>query len=93
VKTPNIAEILDRHPRDRTGLMDILWDVQRRYSYIPPEAARTIARRLGLSPEDVRRRRVSTISSTPAALRGSTYCTTSLALLPGPTAMRPISAK
>jgi [NiFe] hydrogenase diaphorase moiety large subunit len=50
---PNIAEILDRHPRDRTGLMDILWDVQHCYGYIPREAAQTIAGSLGLSPEDV----------------------------------------
>jgi [NiFe] hydrogenase diaphorase moiety large subunit len=50
---PNIAEILDRHPKDRTGLLDILWDVQRCYGYIPPEAAQTTARWLGLSPEDV----------------------------------------
>ena len=50
---PNIAAILDRHPRDRTGLMDILWDVQRCDGYIPVEAAQTIARWLGLSPEDV----------------------------------------
>jgi len=48
-----IAEILDRHPKDRTELMDILWDVQRRYGYIPGEAAETIAAWLGLAPEDV----------------------------------------
>jgi [NiFe] hydrogenase diaphorase moiety large subunit len=33
--------------------MDILWDVQRCDGYIPVEAAQTIARWLGLSPEDV----------------------------------------
>jgi [NiFe] hydrogenase diaphorase moiety large subunit len=33
--------------------MDILWDVQRCDGYIPAEAAQTIARWLGLSPEDV----------------------------------------
>jgi [NiFe] hydrogenase diaphorase moiety large subunit len=48
-----ITAILDRHPRDRTGLMDILWDVQRRYGYIPAESAQAIASWLGLSPEDV----------------------------------------
>src|SRR6185312_16530807 len=48
-----IAEILDRHPKDRTELIDILWDVQRLYGYIPGEAAETIATWLSLAPEDV----------------------------------------
>ncbi|MDH6247207.1 NAD(P)H-dependent oxidoreductase subunit E [Mycobacterium sp. OTB74] len=48
-----IAAILDRHPRDRTRLIDILWDVQRSYGHIPAEAAQTIASWLGLTPEDV----------------------------------------
>jgi [NiFe] hydrogenase diaphorase moiety large subunit len=33
--------------------MDILWDVQRSYGYIPAEAAQTIGTSLGLAPEDV----------------------------------------
>ena len=37
--TQDIATILDRHAKDRTELMDILWDVQRSYGYIPAEAA------------------------------------------------------
>lgn len=48
-----IAEILDRHRRDRTGLIDILWDVQRSYGYISADAAQAIAISLGLAPEDV----------------------------------------
>jgi [NiFe] hydrogenase diaphorase moiety large subunit len=48
-----IAEILDRHPRDRTGLIDLLWDVQRSYGHIPVDAAQTIANSLGLAPGDV----------------------------------------
>jgi [NiFe] hydrogenase diaphorase moiety large subunit len=48
-----IAVILDRHPRDRTRLIDILWDVQRSYGCIPPEEAQAIASWLGLAPEDV----------------------------------------
>jgi [NiFe] hydrogenase diaphorase moiety large subunit len=49
----NIAAILDRHPSDRTGLIDTLWDVQRSYGYIPAEAVQAIAGSLGLAPEDV----------------------------------------
>jgi [NiFe] hydrogenase diaphorase moiety large subunit len=48
-----IAVILDRHPRDRTRLIDILWDVQRSYGCIPPEEAQAVASWLGLAPEDV----------------------------------------
>ena len=48
-----IAAILDRHPRNRTGLIDILWDVQRNYGHIPADATQTIAGRLGLTPDDV----------------------------------------
>jgi [NiFe] hydrogenase diaphorase moiety large subunit len=48
-----IAAILGGHPGDRTGLVDILWDVQRGYGYIPADAAQAIADRLGLTPDDV----------------------------------------
>ena len=48
-----IAAILDRRAGDRTGLMDILWDVQRGYGHISAEAAEAIASRLGTTPEDV----------------------------------------
>jgi NADH:ubiquinone oxidoreductase subunit E len=50
---PDITTILDRHAKDRTELMDILWDVQRGYGYIPDEPVQAIASWLGLAPEDV----------------------------------------
>jgi [NiFe] hydrogenase diaphorase moiety large subunit len=50
---PDIATILDRHAKHRTELIDILWEVQRSYGYIPREAAQAIANWLGLAPEDV----------------------------------------
>ena len=49
----DIAMILDRHAKQRTELIDILWDVQRSYGYIPADAAQTIASWLGLAAEDV----------------------------------------
>lgn len=49
----NIATILDRHTKDRTELIDILWEIQRSYGHIPAEAVQAVAGRLGLVPEDV----------------------------------------
>ena len=37
--TTDIAAMLDAHGRDRTGLLDMLWEVQRRIGYISAEAA------------------------------------------------------
>ena len=51
--TTDIAAMLDAHGRDRTGLLDMLWEVQRRIGYISAEAAATIADRLAISVEDV----------------------------------------
>ena len=51
--TSGIATILNRHERDRAGLIDILWDVQRESGYISAESAAGIADWLGLSVEDV----------------------------------------
>lgn len=51
--TTDIAAMLDAHGRDRTGLLDMLWEVQRRIGYISAEAAAAIADRLALSVEDV----------------------------------------
>ncbi len=51
--TTDIATILDRYARDRTGLIDILWDVQRESGYISAQAAAGIADWLGLSVGDV----------------------------------------
>lgn len=48
-----IEAILDRHTKDRTALLDVLWDVQRSYGYIPAEAAQAIASWLEVAAEDV----------------------------------------
>ncbi|CAN5593216.1 NADH-quinone oxidoreductase subunit NuoF [soil metagenome] len=50
---PGLNAILHRHGTDRTALLDILWDVQRNYGYIPAAAAPMIGDRLGLAPGDV----------------------------------------
>jgi [NiFe] hydrogenase diaphorase moiety large subunit len=50
---PDIATILSRHAKDRTELMDILWEVQHGYGYIPPEAAQQVAAWLGVADGDV----------------------------------------
>ena len=51
--TQDIATILDRYGKDRTELMDVLWDIQHSCGYIPAEAVSVVAVRLGLTPEDV----------------------------------------
>ena len=51
--TQDIATILDRYGKDRTDLMDILWDVQHSFGYLPADAVSVVAVRLGLAPEDV----------------------------------------
>jgi [NiFe] hydrogenase diaphorase moiety large subunit len=51
--TQDIATILDRYGKDRTELMDILWDIQHSCGYIPAEAVSVVAVRLGLTPDDV----------------------------------------
>ena len=51
--TQDVATILDRYGKDRSELMDILWDVQHSYGYLPAEAASVVAVRLGLTPQDV----------------------------------------
>ncbi|TPG32688.1 NAD(P)H-dependent oxidoreductase subunit E [Mycolicibacterium hodleri] len=50
---PDVATILDGYSRDRTDLIDILWDVQHSYGHIHEDAMRAIADHLGLSPGDV----------------------------------------
>lgn len=45
--------LLDGHGGQRSELLDILWDVQRRFGYIPADAAAAIADRLAMSVEDV----------------------------------------
>ncbi len=48
-----IPAILNRHGTDRAELLDILWDIQRHYGYIPAEAKSAVADRLKLASEDV----------------------------------------
>ncbi len=50
---PVVATILDRHSKDPTDLIDILWDVQHTYGHIHADAVLAIADRLGLAPDDV----------------------------------------
>ncbi|HYO01402.1 MAG TPA: NAD(P)H-dependent oxidoreductase subunit E [Mycobacterium sp.] len=50
---PDVATILDRYSKDRTDLIDILWDVQHRYGHIHQDAVRAVADQLGLAPGDV----------------------------------------
>ncbi|MDI1339918.1 NAD(P)H-dependent oxidoreductase subunit E [Polaromonas sp.] len=49
-----IHEILYRHNSDRTRLMDILWDVQHHWGYIPDEVLPEMADKLGLTELDIR---------------------------------------
>src|SRR5512133_1157312 len=53
IVSPDIATILGRHTNDRTELMDILWEIQHAYGYIPPEAAQQVAGWLGVTYGDV----------------------------------------
>ena len=53
IVAPDIATILGRHANDRTELMDILWEIQHGYGYIPPEAAQQVAGWLDLTDGDV----------------------------------------
>ena len=49
----DIATILERHSKDRTELIDILWEIQHSYGHITAEAAQAVASWLRLAPEDV----------------------------------------
>ncbi|CAN5600558.1 hypothetical protein BH09ACT8_BH09ACT8_38270 [soil metagenome] len=49
----SVAAILDRHGTDRTALLDILWDIQHSYGYIPADVAAQVGDRLGLTADDV----------------------------------------
>lgn len=48
-----IQAILERYDRDKTRLMDILWDVQRQQGYISEDAIASIGEGLTMSPDDV----------------------------------------
>ncbi|MDP1645285.1 MAG: NAD(P)H-dependent oxidoreductase subunit E [Thiobacillus sp.] len=49
-----IHEILEHHNSDRTRLMDILWDIQHQWGYIPDEVLPEMAGKLGLTELDIR---------------------------------------
>ncbi len=49
-----IHEILEHHNSDRTRLMDILWDIQNQWGYIPDEILPEMADKLGLTELDIR---------------------------------------
>ncbi|BBY62528.1 NAD(P)H-dependent oxidoreductase subunit E [Mycolicibacterium helvum] len=51
--TLDMAAVLDGRPRDRAGLLDILWDIHHREGHISADAADGVAEWLGLSVEDV----------------------------------------
>ncbi len=50
----NIQLILEKYGRDRSRLIDILWDVQRQSGYISDEALAVLADGLKLSENDIR---------------------------------------
>lgn len=49
-----IHQILKRHNSDRTRLMDILWDIQHQWGYIPDAVLPEMANKLGLTELDIR---------------------------------------
>ena len=49
----HVERIVESHDRDRGGLISILEDIQTRYSYLPEEALRIVARKTGHSLVDV----------------------------------------
>ncbi|MCP9270945.1 NAD(P)H-dependent oxidoreductase subunit E [Mycolicibacterium arenosum] len=51
--TADIDAILGRHHHDGTRLIDILWDVQRRYGYLPDEHLPQLAAALKRTPLDI----------------------------------------
>jgi [NiFe] hydrogenase diaphorase moiety large subunit len=48
-----IQSILEHYSRDKTRLMDMLWDVQKQQDFISEEAVASLAEGLNLSPYDV----------------------------------------
>jgi len=49
-----IKDIMTRYHSDRTRLIDIIWDIQREFGYVPGEAVNALSEALNLSPLDVR---------------------------------------
>lgn len=52
--TIKIQMILEQYDSDRTRLIDMLWDVQGHYGYLPREAIKALATGLNMSEHDVR---------------------------------------
>ena len=49
-----VAELLERYDKDRTRLLDLLWDVQRERGYLPEPDLLALAEGLGTTLDDVR---------------------------------------
>lgn len=49
-----IQDILSKYKFNATRLMDILWDIQDSFSYIPEEAVAMLSKALNLSPLDIK---------------------------------------
>ncbi|MEE4190609.1 MAG: NAD(P)H-dependent oxidoreductase subunit E [Halieaceae bacterium] len=49
-----VQSILDRYGSDRTRLLDVLWDVQDQFGYIPDDAVRELAAGMNTTPLDIR---------------------------------------
>jgi [NiFe] hydrogenase diaphorase moiety large subunit len=52
--TPVADRLLAVHGRDRTRLLDMLWELQRRHGHIPDEEIVSLADGLGTTPGDIR---------------------------------------
>ena len=48
-----LSKILEKHRRDRNGLISILLEVQKEFGYLPKEAMKRVAEFLGMKPVDV----------------------------------------
>jgi NADH-quinone oxidoreductase subunit E len=53
MKTEEVQSIIDKHHAEGDGLISILEEIQAKYSYLPADALRMVARRTGRSPVDV----------------------------------------
>ena len=48
-----VDEVLDAHGCDRHQVISIMQDIQAKYRYLPPEALRHIAEKIGMSNADI----------------------------------------
>jgi NADH:ubiquinone oxidoreductase subunit E len=53
MKTDEILSIIDKHEGERGGLISIFEDIQAKYSYLPAEALKVVAKATGRSPVDL----------------------------------------